>query len=241
MSRSISITIRIRRFSISIRRGSLMALSFVSFPGTTMNGGSPTGWRIRPLRWGNWHDDDCAARTFSRLLTTPSLPEKGLGPRRPERAHGGRKVTDATRIDRILPNLHEIAAKGAKVIILSHLGRPKRTDEKYSLRPVVGRIVEARLGKPVAFAADCIGEEARKAVAAMARWRLCCCSKIPASTQGEEKNDPKPSSTELAELGDIYRQRRFFDRASGACLDRRPGAEDAVLSPAARCRSSWRS
>src|ERR1700744_4724024 len=78
----------------------------------------------------------------------------------------GDKITDATRIDRILPNLQEISAKGAKVIILSHLGRPKGREEKYSLRPVVAEL-SAGLGKPVAFAADCVGPEAEKAVEAL--------------------------------------------------------------------------
>src|SRR5579872_4544442 len=66
----------------------------------------------------------------------------------------GGKVADATRMDRILPNLQELSAKGAKVIILSHMGRPKGgRDEKYSLRPVVS-VLETKLGKKVAFAED---------------------------------------------------------------------------------------
>ncbi len=62
----------------------------------------------------------------------------------------GDKVADATRIDRILPNLQEISAKGAKVIILSHLGRPKGREENISLRPVIAEL-STRLGKPVAL------------------------------------------------------------------------------------------
>ncbi len=112
------------------------------------------------------------------------------------------KVTDTTRIDRILPNLHEIAARGAKVIILSHLGRPKgRPNAKYSLRPVVPEL-EARLGKPVAFAEDCIGDAAKEAVAAMhdGDYLLLENTRFHA---GEEKNDEKFTAA-LAELGDVY-------------------------------------
>ncbi|MDR3408705.1 MAG: phosphoglycerate kinase [Methylovirgula sp.] len=113
----------------------------------------------------------------------------------------GAKVTDATRIDRILPNLQEIAAKGAKVIILSHLGRPKGREEKYSLRPVVAEL-SSRLGKPVAFAADCIGGEARQAVAAMrdGDFLLLENTRFHAA---EEKNG-EAFIDQLAALGDVY-------------------------------------
>ncbi len=79
--------------------------------------------------------------------------------------HG--KVSDATRIDRVLPTIREIADKGGKVIMMAHFGRPKGApDEAFSLRPVAAAVAE-RLGRPVAFAADCIGEPAAKAIAAM--------------------------------------------------------------------------
>src|SRR5579863_2363609 len=99
----------------------------------------------------------------------------------------GDKVADGTRIDRMLPNLQEIAAKGAKVIILSHLGRPKGHEEKYSLRPVVAEL-EARLGKPVGFVADCIGDDAQKAVAAMRDGDYLLLENTRFH-KGEEKND----------------------------------------------------
>jgi phosphoglycerate kinase len=113
----------------------------------------------------------------------------------------GDKVADATRIDRILPNLQEIAAKGAKVIILSHLGRPKGREEKYSLRPVVAELA-ARLGKPVAFATDCIGPEAEKAVAAMKAGDYLLLENTRFHV-GEEKND-EAFLDQLAALGDVY-------------------------------------
>ena len=73
------------------------------------------------------------------------------------------RITDATRIERILPTLHEISDKGGKVILLAHFGRPKGRDPKESLRPVA-EAVGQHLKKPVAFAEDCVGDAAEKAV-----------------------------------------------------------------------------
>src|SRR5919107_3518670 len=76
------------------------------------------------------------------------------------------RVTDATRIERILPTLREVAEKGGKVILLAHFGRPKGRDPKESLKPV-GEALSQHLGKPVAFAEDCVGEAAASAMAAL--------------------------------------------------------------------------
>src|SRR6266478_592489 len=76
------------------------------------------------------------------------------------------RVTDATRLERVAPTILEIASKGGKVILLSHLGRPKGRDPKDSLKPVAAALAEM-IGKGVAFADDCIGEVAQKAVTAM--------------------------------------------------------------------------
>src|SRR4051794_16099865 len=74
------------------------------------------------------------------------------------------EVTDTTRIERAAPTLAELADKGAKVIVLSHFGRPdgKRVPEM-SLQPLVEPLAKA-LGKPVAFAEDCAGPVAEEAV-----------------------------------------------------------------------------
>jgi phosphoglycerate kinase len=77
------------------------------------------------------------------------------------------KVSDATRIERVLPTIREIADKGGKVVLMAHFGRPKGgPDEANSLKPVAAAVAEL-LGRPVAFAADCVGEPAAKAIAAM--------------------------------------------------------------------------
>src|SRR5476651_547853 len=77
------------------------------------------------------------------------------------------QVTDAMRIERAAPTLKELADKGAKVIVLSHFGRPdgKRVPEM-SLKPLVEPLARA-IGKPVAFADDCIGAVAEAAVRAL--------------------------------------------------------------------------
>src|SRR5512141_2327905 len=69
-------------------------------------------------------------------------------------------VSDATRIERMAPAITEIAAKGGKVILLSHFGRPKGRDPKNSLKPVAAELSQV-IGKPVGFADDCIGEAAQ--------------------------------------------------------------------------------
>src|SRR5689334_23945314 len=83
------------------------------------------------------------------------------------------KVTDATRIERSAETITTLADKGAKVILLSHFGRPKGRDPKQSLKPVaeaVARVVK----RPVGFAEDCVGAAAEKAVAAMKGGDILC-------------------------------------------------------------------
>ena len=112
------------------------------------------------------------------------------------------KVTDATRIDRILPTIREIADKGGKVILLAHFGRPKNgPDEANSLKPIAAVLAD-HLKRPVAFAADCIGEVAEKAVAAMKDGDVLLLENTRFH-KGEEKNDPAIVAG-LAALGDAY-------------------------------------
>src|SRR6201987_398141 len=73
------------------------------------------------------------------------------------------RVTDATRLERVAPTITEIATKGGKVILLAHFGRPKGRDAKDSLRPVAEALAKV-IKKPVAFADDCVGDVAAKAV-----------------------------------------------------------------------------
>jgi phosphoglycerate kinase len=111
------------------------------------------------------------------------------------------RVTDTTRIDRSAATIIEIADKGGKVILLSHFGRPKGRDPKDSLKPVA-QAVGNLLKRPVAFAADCIGAPAEKAVAAMKPGDILCLENTRYHPE-EEKNDPGFVAA-LAKLGDIY-------------------------------------
>jgi phosphoglycerate kinase len=111
------------------------------------------------------------------------------------------KVSDATRIERAAPTIDEITRKGGKAILLSHFGRPKGRDPKQSLKPVAAAVAEI-IGRPVAFAEDCIGEPAETAIAAMKPGDVLCLENTRFYKE-EEKNDPGFADT-LARLGDVY-------------------------------------
>jgi phosphoglycerate kinase len=113
----------------------------------------------------------------------------------------GGRVTDATRLERIAPTISEISAKGGKVILLAHFGRPKGRDAKDSLRPVAAALAGV-IGKPVAFADACIGDVAATAVAAMKDGDILCLENTRFH-QEEENNDPA-FVAELAKHGDIW-------------------------------------
>ena len=111
------------------------------------------------------------------------------------------KVTDTTRIDRTLPTLRELSEKGAKVIVISHLGRPKgQKKPEFSLKPVAEALADA-LHAPVTFAFDCIGPEATGVVNAMKNGGFAMLENLRFYPQ-EEKNDTE-FTKELAKNGDI--------------------------------------
>jgi phosphoglycerate kinase len=111
------------------------------------------------------------------------------------------KVTDATRIERVAPTITEIADKGGKVILLSHLGRPKGPDPAQSLRPVAEALARV-INRPVAFASDCIGPSAEAAVAALKPGDVLCLENTRFH-RGEEKNEAAFVAA-LVRLGDIW-------------------------------------
>lgn len=114
----------------------------------------------------------------------------------------GGRVTDATRLERLAPTVKEIAAKGAKVVLLSHFGRPKDgPNPKHSLRQVVGEL-EHVLGAPIGFAEDCIGPRARLAISQCPPGGVVLLENVRFHPQ-EELNDLGFAKA-LAELGDIY-------------------------------------
>jgi len=114
----------------------------------------------------------------------------------------GSDVADFTRIDAAIPTLRALHERGARVIVLSHLGRPDgKPNPKYSLRPVAPALAQ-RLGIPVAFAGDCVGPAARDAVAALKDGDVLLLENVRFHP-GEEANDPT-FARDLALLGDLY-------------------------------------
>ena len=111
------------------------------------------------------------------------------------------KVSDTTRIDRILPTIREIADKGGKVVLLAHFGRPKGRDDKNSLRQVVPALTQA-LGRPVTFVDDCIGDDVAKALTAAKNGDVLLLENTRFHA-GDEKNDPEFVRA-LAANGDLY-------------------------------------
>jgi phosphoglycerate kinase len=111
------------------------------------------------------------------------------------------KVTDITRIERVAPTIKEIADKGGKVILLAHFGRPKGCDPKESLKPIVATVAHV-IGRKVAFADDCVGDAAEKAVGAMKNGEILLLENTRFHKE-EEKNEAA-FVEQLAKLGDIF-------------------------------------
>ena len=115
--------------------------------------------------------------------------------------HDGR-VTDTLRLDRLAPTLRELADSGARVVVLSHLGRPKgAVVPELSLQPVAAALGDC-LGRPVTFADDCVGKAAQAAVDILAEGDIAVLENLRFHA-GEESNDPEFAAA-LAALGDIY-------------------------------------
>lgn len=110
-------------------------------------------------------------------------------------------VTDATRIEAAKPTIAAILAQGGSVILMSHLGRPKGVEEKYSLKHILKKTSEI-LGVPVQFASDCIGEEAKKASEKLQPGEVLLLENL--RFHSEEEAGDVAFAKKLASLGDIY-------------------------------------
>ena len=142
---------------------------------------------------------------FDRLQTTKNVDVKGK--RVLVRAdlnvplqHG--QVSDATRLERLVPGFTDLTDRGAKVIVMSHFGRPKGQRNPEMSLSVVAEALSSLLQKSVAFAEDCIGAAAETAVNGMADGELCVLENLRFHS-GEEADDAE-FAAQLATLGDIY-------------------------------------
>jgi phosphoglycerate kinase len=112
------------------------------------------------------------------------------------------KVTDATRLQRLVPGLQDLAKRGARVVVISHFGRPKGgPDPQFSLKPVADKLGE-HLAHPIVFAGDCIGEAAERTLAALLPGQIAVLENLRFH-KGEEKNDPE-FAKRLAAFGDLF-------------------------------------
>ena len=139
-------------------------------------------------------------------------------------------ITDATRIDRSLPTIRDLLAGGAGVIVMSHFGRPKgMVVQDMSLRPVADALAK-RLGRDVAFAGDCIGDDAERAAQLVSAGGVAMLENLRFHAE-EEANDAAFAG-KLAELGNIYVNDAF------SCAHRAHASTEAIakLLPSAAGR-----
>jgi phosphoglycerate kinase len=114
----------------------------------------------------------------------------------------GGAIGDDTRVRAAVPTLRDLAQRGARVVVMSHLGRPKgRAVPELSLRPVAERLAEL-LGRPVAFAADCVGPAAAEAVERLRDGQVLLLENVRFHP-GDEANDPE-FGRDLAMHGDVF-------------------------------------
>jgi phosphoglycerate kinase len=111
-------------------------------------------------------------------------------------------ITDDTRITASLPTIEFLLERGAKVILMSHLGRPKgKVDDKYSLRPVARRLAEL-LGTEVLMAGDVVGEDARQKASTLQQGQVMLLENVRFHKE-ETENDPG-FAKKLAEMADVF-------------------------------------
>lgn len=112
------------------------------------------------------------------------------------------QVTDFTRIDRLKPTIDHLRAQNAKIVLLSHFGRPKGERNPEMSLEFLAPVLAQRWGLPVSFASDCIGDPAKSAIGSLQPGNAVLLENLRFH-KGEEKNDPA-FTRELACLGDLY-------------------------------------
>lgn len=111
-------------------------------------------------------------------------------------------ISDDTRVVAALPTIKDVLSRGGRLVLCSHFGRPKgEPNPKYTLKPVA-ECLSKHLGKPVAFASDCVGAPAKAVVSALKDGEVCLLENLRYHAE-EEKDEPN-FCKQLAELGDVY-------------------------------------
>lgn len=152
------------------------------------------------------------------------------------------KITDLTRLERLLPTLKELSNKQARVVIISHLGRPDGRNMKYSLAPVAAAL-EGEMRHTVKFVSDCVGEDAIAAAHGLKDGEILVCENL--RFHKEEEYNEKGFAEALARLGEIYvndafsvshrahasveRLARLLPRAAGRMMEEELHALDQAL------------
>jgi 3-phosphoglycerate kinase len=111
-------------------------------------------------------------------------------------------ISDDTRITAALPTIEYLMARGARTILVSHLGRPKGVTPKYTLAPIAARLAEL-IGKPVPLVSDCVGEEAAAAAKQMENGDVILLENVRFHTEEEDKNNPE-FARQLASIAEVY-------------------------------------
>jgi len=111
------------------------------------------------------------------------------------------KVTDATRIEAAKPTILKVLEDGGSAVLMSHLGRPKGVEEKFSLKNIVATVSDI-IGVQVKFVADCVGEEVDQAVADLQNGEVLLLENL--RFYSEEKAGDKEFAEKLSKNGDIY-------------------------------------
>lgn len=161
-----------------------------------------------------------------------------------------KNITDDTRIVATLPTIRSIVERGGKVVLMSHLGRPRgRRDDQLSLAPVAFRLGQLLVDHPVKFVRDCVGQEVKDKIEGLENGEVLVLENLR-FYGGEEANDEE-FARDLASLGDIYVNDAFgtahrahastagvpeyFDiRAAGLLLEKELGALGGALDSPAR-------
>jgi len=147
------------------------------------------------------------------------------------------KISDDTRIVGALPTIKHLAAQGAKVILCSHLGRPKGEKKpEFTLAPVAVELAN-QLGQPVTFVEDCIGESVKAAVDAMEDGQVILLENVR-YYPGEEKNDPE-FAKQLAAVAEAYVNDAFGTAHRATPPPKASRTSSTPLLQASSSRRSW--